>query len=147
MKHTPTFSAGIPTEPDVNRLVEVFGTPIQGTVISYQEIEKIIQAKRGDNRFRSVTSAWRRRLFRTHNLLIGTRPNIGFVCLDNSARVVFSSTKNKSGMRFIRRAGTVAGLTEAEGLTPELLKARDHLVRVASAITLAAATEAKRLKA
>lgn len=57
------FLGGIPTRPDVQRLMEAFKTE-PGTVIDYADVEVILGITRDQARFRTVTDAWRAQLQR-----------------------------------------------------------------------------------
>ncbi len=61
------FFGGVPTRMDVDRLMKIEDDP--GMSIDYEYIEGVLGVKRGSNRFRSVTNAWRKRLFREKLLM------------------------------------------------------------------------------
>jgi hypothetical protein len=56
------FFGGVPTGMDVAKLMELELSP--GVDISYEKVTEIIGEKAGTSRFRTVTNAWRKRLFR-----------------------------------------------------------------------------------
>ncbi len=144
--NTTVFNSGIPTEPDVNRLREAFGVPETGRLISYEEVEGVIGCKRSSNRFKTVLSRWRWRLFKDHNVLTIPERGKGVRRANNGERVVSSGDTFKQGLRKISRASTVADQTDSEGLTPEQIRVRDHVSKTGAALRLAAATAAKQLK-
>lgn len=63
---TNLFRGGVPTGPDVDRLIAAF--PLDdmgpGSIISYVDVSSIIGEAPGSGRFKSVSNAWRRRMFR-----------------------------------------------------------------------------------
>lgn len=57
------FFGGVPTGPDVDRLMK--GIEIEaGARIPYKIVEDLIGTSVSEHRFRSVTNAWRKRVFR-----------------------------------------------------------------------------------
>lgn len=146
MKPSDLFLGGVPTEPDVKKLIEVFGVPKVGDELTYEQVAEVIGAPIRSYRFRTVTWAWRKLLDRQHNLIVGAVQARGFVVLDNQSRVRFSAGRFKRGLRSVRRASDVASRTDLGGLTPEERRSRDHIVATGSMLQLAAATEARKLK-
>lgn len=57
------FFGGVPTGPEVDRLMK--GLVIEaGAKIPYETVEQITGTRASEHRFRSVTNAWRKRVFR-----------------------------------------------------------------------------------
>jgi|SRR5688572_17030408 len=56
------FQGGVPTGPDVTKLMEL--DPQPGMSLSYEEIERAIGLRYGDARFNTVIESFRKRLFR-----------------------------------------------------------------------------------
>jgi hypothetical protein len=136
---------GIPTDIDVRRLHEKFGIPKPGDVISYEQISDCIGNSHKENRFWSVTNAWRKKLFREHNLVSEAIPNKGFEFLDAHKRVSHSVSGFKGGLRKVARAGIIAASTERMNLSPEEQRTCDYLQNTAAQLKLAAATAARQL--
>lgn len=136
---------GVPTKMDVDKLIEAFGVPSEGRLISYGEISREVGCDRDTTRFKTVVHAWRRRLYKVHNVVLDCEPNKGYRVADPTTRVVIAKGQHVGGLRRIRRAGAIAGTTSDDRLDPEHRRVRDHLVRVSSVLQLAAATEAKRI--
>lgn len=145
MKNNLIFSAGVPTGPDVDRLIAKFGTPEEGTIVPYPEIMAVLGVERGSSRWGSVVTAWKKKLRRESNIEIKAVVNVGFECLDPHRRIDHAGSKYKGGMRAITRAADIAMTTRPEPLTQRELRAQTHLVMAGAAIKLAAATEAKKI--
>lgn len=141
-----TFTTGIPTAPDVQKLVEEFGIPDHGRLISYKSIEEVIGVKQSEHRWRSIVLAWRKQLYREHNVILRPDPGTGFVAATASERVHISGSGYKSGLRKISRVADIALRTDDAPLTPEEKRARDHIVKAGATLKLAAATCAKQLR-
>lgn len=146
METSELFLGGIPTAPDVEKLLAALGVPQIGQVITYSQVSQVIALDANQSRFRTVTTAWRSQLYRTHNLLLEAVTRTGFRVLDGSQRVTHSSKRFKRGLKVIRRAGDIASKTAVAGLTPDELKARDHVASVATSLQLAAAVQARKLR-
>ena len=134
---------GHPTEPEVRMLMEKYPSLSSGDAISYADVESVIGVKRISHRYRTITGAWRKRMYREFNITIGAVPNTGFIVLDAHERVNLASNHMRSGVRRIRTSGDLAQNTEKSGLNEQELKACDHLVRV-KAIMLDAHAHASR---
>ncbi len=143
---TTNIVNGIPTAPDVQALIDEFPSIAEGDFIPYGDIEEIIKVEHGSGRFISVTTAWRKKLFQEQNLLLKAVPGEGYQVLDPAGRVDFSGKKFVSGLRFVKRAGTVAGMTERSFLTTEQTKTLDHIVNTAAMIKLTSNLEARKLR-
>lgn len=137
---------GHTTGPDVRAIMERWPALKSGDTIRYDEIAVIIHVDRASSRYKTVTSAWRRTMYREYNITIGTVPKTGFVVLDDHERVNLASSKMKCGIRRIRHGGDLAQRTDKSSLTATELKACDHLVRVRAMLLDAHATEARKLR-
>lgn len=61
------FRGGVPTGVDVDALMKHI-EPMAGQSISYDDVAAVIKVSPDSNRFRTVTAAWRKRLFREKRL-------------------------------------------------------------------------------
>lgn len=138
-----TFNAGVPTEPEVNMLREKFGSPVPGTVISYDQIEQTIKVPKTASRFRTVLNAWRAKLDREHNILLGAIPSVGFKVMNSSERVNHSGKTYKKGLRSISKSVRVASTTSVDSLSPDEMRARTHFISTGGTLLAAARTQAK----
>ena len=139
------FKGGIPTDVDVNKLVDRIGIPEPGTIVDYDEIKAAIGINRSENRWYSVTTAWRKKLRREYNLELKAIANEGFMVLDPAGRVDYAAGCFKSGIRRIGRSAHIAEYTDRAKLNEEDRKVCEHLQRVAGLVRVTAATEARRL--
>jgi hypothetical protein len=141
-----TFNSGIPTAPDVKRLVDKFGVPAIGVLLPYEDISETIGSAKGTSRYGSVVSAWRTQLRRENNILLRAEPGKGYVPMDNSERVHYCAARYKGGLRHIGRAAHNALMTATNGLTDEEQRTRNNVCMAGAALKLAAATAAKQLR-
>ena len=139
------FLGGVPTESDVRLLFEQVSTGV-GAVIRYDNLLELLTIPERNNRFKTIVSAWRRRLYRDRNVVLIPVPGIGFQVADPSERIVAAKAKARSGFRSIRRASDVALKTDTADLTPEEKNIRGHLVQVVGTMAALERAQAKPLQ-
>jgi hypothetical protein len=130
----------------VIRLTEAFGKLKEGDTITKEEISGVIQEPAGGSRWRTVVSAWRRKLYRESNILLVAVPTVGYEVAPPMRRVDHGCSKWKHSMRAMAKSADVLARTDRARLTAEAARASDHVVMVTGAMTALAATEAKRLR-
>jgi len=142
------FIKGRPTGPDVEAIIAA--VPVEslteGATVDYVVIAEIIGAAPASSRFSTVTDAWRRKMSREHNIVFGTVAGNAFIVLNNSGRINLASDRVKSGVRRVCRAGDLAERTHVKGLTPDEIRAKDHIVRVRALIHSTYLVQAKKLR-
>jgi hypothetical protein len=144
---TVNFFGGLPTEPDVNRIVAETAGMQENQLIPYDLLERAIGEKRNSDRFRSVISALKKRLLRDRNWLLIAERNQGYVIADPSKRVGWSSSEVYASRRKILRASAIASTTDAAKLTEEQRRIRDHIRDIPAKLRLAELTAPKPIKA
>ena len=142
MTTSPLFASGIPTEADVHRLFAAFGVPAEGVKMTYPEVSEVIQVSPVMSRFRTVTSAWRNRLVREHNIYLRAGEG-AYVALAPGERVDLSATKLRMGVRSFRRAHAVATSTDWTRLSAEERQQPEHVQRVATTVIQSARLQAR----
>jgi hypothetical protein len=142
-----TVAEGVPTAPDVKRLDEALGVPSEGTIILYTRLSEIIQSPKASNRFRTVLHAWRRKLFREHNVeLDPTGDAQGLIALPPGDRIGKAVRNHASGRRKQRRAWYLSSMTDRNRLSSTEQQAQDFLYRRHAAERLAEITASKPLR-
>lgn len=139
------YFRGVPTQIDVDALINVLGVPKPGETISHETVAAIIKVEPTEHRFNTVSRAWRRQLEREHNLILVGNRSGGFDVLDNSGRIHHACHVADNGLRRISRASVVARKTNTDGLTAEERKAADHLVNTTGQMLAMAAASAQKL--
>jgi hypothetical protein len=146
VSNSKMYFGGVPTEPDVRRLLNKYGCPQQGQVMNYEEVATVIGIRKQDSRFKTVTNAWRKAIYSSYNIVIGTRPGVGFVALQEPERLDYGSRKFRHGIRQIKRShGVISGCDEMK-LTPEQRGHKQHDEMVSAHLILAGRLEARRLQ-
>jgi hypothetical protein len=119
---------GIPTKIDVDRIAEFCGVPKEGTTIVLEDVAKAIDMDPKSNRFRTIMGAWRKQLFRQHNLLTIGNGEGGIRVADPRERINWAASRVNSGRRCIGRAIAVASMTDAARLTDAESKTMSSIV-------------------
>lgn len=112
-----SYFRGIPTKIDVDRIIEQFGIPEEGTEIDMKDIAKVIRVEKRSYRFSTVVTAWKKRLFREHNILMVATGEGSYRAAAPDERIDYSTRKVSSGRRAIGRAIVIAHSTDAGRLS------------------------------
>jgi hypothetical protein len=142
MTKSALFASGVPTESDVHRLFDAFGVPAEGVRMTYLAVSEVIHVDPSVSRFRTVTSAWRNRLVREHNIYLRAGEG-AYVALAPGERVDLSATKLRMGVRSFRRAHAVATSTDWTRLSAEERQQAEHVQRVATTVIQSARLQAR----
>lgn len=135
----------LPYEPDLRKLDERFAEIPVGMEIKWAELADACGWPVGSARFKSITFAWRKRVFRDRNVLLLAVPGYGVKAVDPAERVTHASHKTKSHLRGISRAGHIVARTDIISLPDHLRRTADHVLHVASALKLASILKPKPL--
>ena len=130
------YFGGIPTEPDIAKLREAYGTPPPG-LIPYQDIERIIGVKRNTCRFKTVVRAWRRLMFRECNVDMKADPGKGLIVLTEPERVGVCQGDMMQASRRVMKGYRRTVMIQHDKLDAVSKTKHDHLVRHGLAIATA----------
>jgi len=119
---------GMPTKIDVDRISERFGVPKEGDTIKRSDIASALRMDADSHRFRTVLDAWRKMLFREHNLLTVGDGNGNIRVADPAERIDWATRRVASGRRCIGRAIAVAHQTDAARLSADQRKTQASIV-------------------
>lgn len=72
------FDEGLPTRPDVDLLLKTWPDPKVGERFPYDSIEGLLNLDRRDNRFRTVTTRWRARMYEQFGVVVEVDPGEAF---------------------------------------------------------------------
>jgi hypothetical protein len=137
---------GAPTGPDVRRLMDKWPKIKANDAFTYEEVEAVIEYKRDEYRFKSIVTAWRKKLYGQYNIILECIPTVGYEALDGSGRINKASKTLNYGLRRVRRAWSVAATTEKAQLTAGDMAACDHVVRTSALLLNRAKEEARKIK-
>lgn len=140
-----SYFKGIPTKVDVDKLIKHIGIPDVGKKILYEEINEILGIEKTNNRWFTVVTTWRKKLFRDHNVVLEAVPNQYFLCLSANERVSFASKKINTGKKIIFKGIRIAQSSDITGMDEESKKLYGHITSIPNKLRLARLTEAKDL--
>jgi len=133
---------GLPTGPDVRRLIESIElTP--DAVIPHERIAELISAKHDSDRYRVVVGAWKRRVFRERGLQIASERGIGYRVLTASGAVSVAVTDFGRATKKISRTAVHVAAIDSRQLPDEEKPRLGHVRREIH--MAAAAAKASRL--
>lgn len=115
---------GRPVAPDVRKLVERFGVVARGQDISHDAIEGLIGAKRDENRYRTVTTAWRKRVHAETGVYVEAVGGSGF-------RGSLAADQLQSGGKALKSAARklAGGVVLAQTTPPSELETHEKMRR------------------
>ena len=146
MEKMKVFRGGIPTKIDVDRLVDRFGLPTEGQVITFEDLQDALpDIEFRSNRWQTVIAAWRSHLEKKHNTILGSKRGEGLVALPPEGRIDLATGKYSTGIKMTDRAAALAIKTDRARLTPESKRTADFLRNAGAQIRLVVATAAKEL--
>jgi len=126
------YFGGIPTEPDVKKLVEHF--PIEsltpGTVIPYKEVAEVIGVDASTSRFKTVTTSWRKRIESEYNCVIKPpkMANETFIVLYENEKPDYAIDEMRSAVKKARRSIVISSITNVSELSDEQKEKYDFVV-------------------
>ena len=131
------FKNGIPTDTDVKRLRAAYPDELlsPGTIIGYEDVEKILNKDRRSYRFKTVTDRWRKLLEEESGIIIIARKGLEFKVCDNSDKLQLSTNKAKSSIRMARRSKQIGSKIDRNALTEDEKKRFDITIRFTAAVT------------
>lgn len=138
------FFGGVPTGPDVERLIEHFGVPGPGLIL-HADIVAILGIDFRSSRYRCVVGIWRRRLRREHNISTEGVPGEGIRVLAEVERIGKSVRGLRSGTRKIGSAWREVRDVKTEELEPRERARADHTAALVGHVYNASAVAVREL--
>jgi hypothetical protein len=140
------FASGMPTAPDVRRIEEAVGVPVEGQIVEWSLLAVVTNTIRDSHRFGAVIHAWRRKLEREHNVFLISEPGKGLKVATPDERIAWAAAKVRTGRRAIVRGSAVAATTDANRLGKDSVAVRSFLVDVPARLRLAEQCAPKTVK-
>lgn len=121
MTKASNYFGGIPTDLDIKRLRDKFPETEmkEGSIFNYNDIENILNCRRDSNRYKTVTSRWRRMLLSDYGIIVGCEKSIGFKVLNDSEKLDLSGSKIRYAERSMKRSVIVSSKVNRGKLTDE----------------------------
>lgn len=127
------FEGGVPTEPDVKRLLAAFPGLKRGQLVTHAEIEEALGCDHRTSRYRGVVKSWKRKVLNESNLDLQAVPGVGLRVLDEYERVTESARDYRRGIKTVGRAAKRVQRVRVEMLTGEQAAKAEHVQRHALA--------------
>ena len=129
------YFGGVPTAPQVRRLMEKFKDVQAGDAIKLDDISEVIGEPVRSNRFRTIVDAFRRALARDRNFVTERIAGMGTIrILLDSERTGFGARGIRQGSRKVHRSVGVIVATPTEKLTDAERETNFHVRRLGEAI-------------
>lgn len=147
MKNTTgIYLGGIPTEPDLKKLMDKFGNAPEGATIAHDDIASAINTEYGSQRYRTIVNKFTDRMFRERNIVLMSHKGHGYLVANNRDRVIVGGKKFKTGRRFLIKAGDIVGMTDVTGLDKVELSQVDFYQRQCAMLRQNELTKAKEIR-
>ena len=121
-----TFKNGLPTDIDIRALFDTFGVPKEGDVITYEAVTEAVKTPTRSPRWATVTSRWRKRLVKEHNVYLQARDG-AFRVMDPGTRVDHGAAQYRGAARKVKKAYVVIGTTDHTRLSAEQKAIATHI--------------------
>lgn len=134
------YFGGIPTEIDIKKLREAWPeTKMKiGDKFTYSAIENLLGIKKESNRFKTITTRWRKIIEKQVGIILGPYEGIGFKVLSEHEKLELSGTKLRIAVNSTRKSMTILALTDRNQLTDKEKADYDHR-QIANSKIMAAA--------
>jgi hypothetical protein len=140
------FEGRPPVSPEVQMLHDHYGKPEKGQVFTHDEIGDVIKEKYGAARYRTITTTWRKQIFRMYGIIVDAIPGQGFKALLDSEGLQYSDKQLKSSGRKMKKAAQSAMSIDEKNLTQDEKSVLQHrIVTHAKLRTLLAAEQRRKL--
>lgn len=143
------YFGGIPTEPDVRKLMESY--PVDGMkpgdLIGYEEIGTVIMEKVRSSRWKSVTTAWRKKLEDESKILLKCiSDKMAFKVLNDDEKADERNKKQVEAGRKARKSLKIHLIIDKQGLSDKNKAEYDFYEQRAKGIIAAAQLRKPRLE-
>lgn len=135
MSKSGLFLGGVPTDPDVKRLIEAFPSLKPGDEISHNDVANVLGVERASGRYRTVTTAWRNHLVKSCNIRLRAINGVGYRVMEAMERVTHNVRGLGKGTKIIRRASDDVRRVDATQLSQEQQRVTEHVLRRMDSVT------------
>jgi hypothetical protein len=118
------YFRGLPTKPDVDRLISVFDLR-EGMEIQIEDIEKELGVDRKSHRYSSIVTAWRKWMYREKNLDMQGTGEGSYRINNPNERILHASSYVSRGRKSINKGIALAYSTDAKRLSSEYVERRN----------------------
>lgn len=120
---------GRPCDPQVRTLMESIGNALQpGMDVLHEQIEGAIGEKRASNRYKTLVSVWRKRLFREKGLHTTALNGVGFHVCKGDERIEDARRDMKRSARVLASGVVKAEMSPLEELSESGRRQREYMI-------------------
>lgn len=145
MSKSGLFLGGVPTEPDVTKLIEAYSALRPGDEVAHDDLAAVIGVSKDSHRYTTVIGAWRKRLLKMHNIDLAPVRGVGFRVLEGMERINAGVKDYGGGVRKIARSEGRIRRVPQETLTQDQQRVSEHALRHISATVDAARRASKEI--
>jgi len=129
------FRGGVPYSVDVKRLNEAFPVPslTEGRVIKHEQLEAIIDAVKGTQRYYGVIHSWISQSRNSNAIFIAWEPKVGVKVLDPASLLTHAEMRTRQKIRQTGKAIRIYGFVDRGRLDALGQQRFDHDKRVLNA--------------
>jgi hypothetical protein len=141
------FRGGVPYAIDVNRLKEAFPVPslTEGRVIEHKDLELVITAKAGNQRYYGVINSWIAQMKNNNGVFMIWEPAVGIKVLAPAEILSHAEVRTRQKIGQTGKAIKIFAWVDRTRLNPVGQQRLDHQTRVTNAIKDALAMARKDL--
>jgi hypothetical protein len=144
MTETKYFRSGVPTAPDIVRIMDTIGVPVEGMKIPYETIESILGVTSKTHRWKSVTNAWREELLKKYGMTTKCEGR-HYIMQTDSERLTSGTDFLKSAVKKTEKAAQYVSLCREDKLDSNEQRIKHAIQRTASQIQVAYLEERKNI--
>ena len=126
MSDKELFFGGVPVGPDVDALDMAFPDLKHDQILTHDEVSSVVDYPWRSSRYRTVLSAWRKRLFEERQIELQAIRSVGLKVMTNTERVECHIGKAASGIKTIVKAGERIAAVPRKGLSSDATKRAEH---------------------
>lgn len=143
---TERFFGGVPTKPEVDKLLALFRSLKEGDQASYGDITNYTGLAYGTNRFTTVVMKARREFARETSVTLVAVPGVGLSYPTGREQLKLGANRVRVGARTVRRGTEIAAMVNDARLDAPGRAARDAACYRMLALSDFARTEARKIQ-
>ena len=130
------FAGGVPYAIDVKRLTEAFPVPslTEGRVIKHENLEAIVNAPKGSQRYYAVINSWIHQLKNANGIFVAWESGTGIKILDPGGILTHTEIRTRQKIRQTGKAVKNYAWVDRTRLDTRGQQRLDHQTRVAAAL-------------
>lgn len=133
MTESKLFFGGVPTAPDVRKMIDVVLALAPGHTVTYEALSAQIEVSEESSRFQTVLRACRRELEQAHNVATEAVRGVGIRRLPEDERAAQGAKTFRGGVRRVKRSVEQVSAIKTELLDENQRAMATHVRRVVAA--------------